>query len=455
VGWLFRTAAENRMDPWHKKALQSLLLPSGLILLSAVVILQTGIVQISTAAVDAFYYLVFIAGILLAWRFQSSNTLSAMVLLLISHRALEFFSNGKVVANGPGRVAFEVIAMLLPLNFLVLSLVPERRLTIPTTATRAIALFFQSTFVAAVCRPGVTKAPGIFHFTLLDKNYVRWTHIAQPALLVFFLTFGFLATRFWTRRKPLDSGLLWATAAIFAGLQVGGIGRLGSAYFATAALILAGSIIENSYLLAYHDELTSLQGRRAFNLALPQLTAPYVVAAVDIDHFKSVNDTYGHDTGDQVLRMVASRLARVSGGGEAYRVGGEEFTVLFPGKTSKEVTSHLEDLRQLIEASSFRLRSMPDRRSAPRETTDRRTDTKGSRKASKKVTQSALTDDGKLSVTVSIGIAECKSQAQKVDQVIEAADQALYQAKKNGRNRIEIAGTSRARTRARAKRATA
>ena len=441
------------MDAWHKRTLQSLLLPSGLILLLAVLFLQTGIVPVSAAAVDAFYYLVFVIGMGLAWRFQSSNTLSAIILLLLSHRALEFFSNGKIATGGPGRVSLEVIAVLLPLNFLALGLVPERRLTIPTTAQRAIVLLFQSAFVAAVCRPGVSKAPAIFHLALLDKAYFRWTHLPQTALFIFFITFAALAARFWMCRKPIDSGLLWATAAVFAGLQVGGVGRFGSAYFATAALILAGSIIENSYLLAYHDELTDLQGRRAFNLALPQLTAPYVIAAVDIDHFKSVNDTFGHDTGDQVLRMIASRLARVSGGGESYRIGGEEFTVLFPGKSTKEVITHLEALRQLIEASSFRLRSMPDRRSAPRESTDRRAKTADPRKSSKKVTRSISGGDGNLSVTVSIGIAECKSQTQKVDQVIEAADQALYQAKRNGRNRIEIAGSQRTRTRA--KRATA
>ena len=119
------------------------------------------------------------------------------------------------------------------------------------------------------------------------------------------------------------------------GFKRGGAGKTGSAYFGIAALVLASSIIENSYSLAYQDELTSLASRRAFNDALLRLKPPYTIAAVDIDHFKRINDNFGHDTGDQVLRLVASRLARVSGGGEAFRVGGEEFTILFPGRAAE------------------------------------------------------------------------------------------------------------------------
>src|SRR5258708_6206366 len=126
-----------------------------------------------------------------------------------------------------------------------------------------------------------------------------------------------------------------------AGISGGRRGKVWQRYFGTAALGLASSIVENSYSLAYQDELTGLASRRAFNDALLRLKAPYTIAAVDIDHFKRINDTFGHDTGDQVLRLVASRLARVSGGGEPFRVGGEEFTILFPGRAAKDVTDHL------------------------------------------------------------------------------------------------------------------
>ncbi len=437
------------MESWHKRTLRSLFLPAGALLLAAILLLQGGFVPVSTSAVDFFYYAVFVAGILLAWRFQSSRILSALVLLLLAHRALEFFSAGKAVAAGPGRIAFEVIAILLPLNLVALAWTREHRLTMSVIVPRLGLLFLQSVFVAVVCRPDATSAPAIFHLAILSPRLFHWTRIPQPALLIFAGALAVLGLRFLLSHAPAETGLFWSLGTVFAGMNVGGVGRMGSAYFATAALILAASIIENSYTLAYHDELTTLPARRAFNQALPQLAAPYCVAVVDIDHFKRFNDTYGHDAGDQVLRMVASRLARVSGGGEAFRVGGEEFTILFPRKTTKEARPHLEALRAAIQESQFRFRSLPDRRNLSRGA-DRRV--QGGKKRTPRHEQRLLFDlesTGEVSVTVSIGVAEPHPRTQAVEQVIEAADQALYRAKQAGRNRVEVAGSNPPRTRAR------
>src|SRR5258708_12981696 len=74
---------------------------------------------------------------------------------------------------------------------------------------------------------------------------------------------------------------------------------------------------------------------------------------LDVDHFKKFNDTYGHDSGDHALRMVASKLAHVSGGGRAYRYGGEEFAVVFPGKSLAEAAVAMDKLRRVIEHASF------------------------------------------------------------------------------------------------------
>jgi diguanylate cyclase (GGDEF)-like protein len=430
------------VDLWTKGTLKALLVPGGVLLLAAVVLLESGVVPISAAAVDFYSYAVFAAAILLAWRFHSSRVLFALIVLLLAHRALGFFSAGRAASAGPGRVAFEVVAFLLPLNFVILSLMRERGLAIPANASRLGLLFVEAVFVAVLCRPEEITAPVIFHPALVDHGLFQWTRIPQLSWLAFGVGVAVLLYRFLVYRKPVESGLLWSLTAAFLSLQAGGLGRVATAYIATGGLILAGSIVENSYALAYRDELTELPSRRAFNDALLGLEDTYTIAMVDVDHFKKFNDTYGHETGDQVLRMVAAKLARVSGGGHAFRVGGEEFSILFPGKSTKDVLPHLEMLRTEIETGAFHARGSKDRRHVPLPGHDRRKS--GRRKAVRRQRTPVQSPPGELSVTVSMGVAE-PSNAREVEQVIQAADKALYRAKQAGRNRVEAAGPVRAR----------
>jgi diguanylate cyclase (GGDEF)-like protein len=222
------------------------------------------------------------------------------------------------------------------------------------------------------------------------------------------------------------------------------------AYWLATACILATAIIENSYLLAYHDELTTLPSRRAFNDALLRLKSPYSIAVVDIDHFKRFNDTFGHDTGDQVLRMVAANLGGVTGGGKAYRCGGEEFNILFPGKTTAEVLPHLQKLRETVEKSEFRMRGN-ERRQVPRGPDRRKQRNRARARKGDAIRRLA---EGKpssvLSVTVSIGLATAATERSSPETVLESADKALYRAKANGRNRVEAAASPGRRMRTRA-----
>lgn len=153
---------------------------------------------------------------------------------------------------------------------------------------------------------------------------------------------------------------------------------------------------------------------------LLKLGSGYSVGMVDIDHFKQFNDRYGHDVGDQVLRMVSAKLERISGGGKAFRYGGEEFAVVFPGQSASDVLPHLESLRRDIQASCFVLRG-PDR---PKKKPDIPKPQSGPRKA--------------VLVTVSIGVAERDEDKRKPDQVVKAADKALYRAKDAGRNQVTL-----------------
>jgi PleD family two-component response regulator len=155
---------------------------------------------------------------------------------------------------------------------------------------------------------------------------------------------------------------------------------------------------------------------------------------LDIDHFKKFNDTHGHDIGDEVLQMVAAKIARVGGGGKPFRYGGEEFTIVFPGKTPQQAEQQLEVLRAEIE--NYRMVVRQDQR---------RNQSKSGRKSAMKSGRQSRSKPGSkkprqqtLSVTISIGYATRNPEIKLPEAVIKAADQALYRAKNKGRNCISI-----------------
>ena len=154
--------------------------------------------------------------------------------------------------------------------------------------------------------------------------------------------------------------------------------------------MIAAAVAHEAYQMAFRDELTGLPGRRALNERMQRLGRNYVLAMSDVDHFKKFNDTHGHDVGDQVLRLVASKLSKIGGGGKAYRYGGEEFALVFAGKTLEECMPHLEVIRESIATYNIHLRNQDSRPQDDSQGRQRRAGTSAS----------------SVSVTVSIGVAE-------------------------------------------------
>ncbi|WP_061305573.1 GGDEF domain-containing protein [Achromobacter piechaudii] len=251
---------------------------------------------------------------------------------------------------------------------------------------------------------------------------------ALVALLATGLTLTLLLLRYG---RPQQAGQWLGFVCMAWALPRGAQHPIELALMSAAALTaLSISLAHEGFHMAFRDELTGLPGRRALNERLQRMGRVYTLAMADVDHFKAFNDTHGHDVGDQVLRMVASQLRRVPGGGQAYRYGGEEFTLVFPGKTAAESLPHLETVRRAIEAYQMRLRDKPARPKAD-QLGQRRRGVRGGR------------NSRPLRVTVSIGLAERGDALRAPDAVIKAADQALYKAKDGGRNQVCAYGARR------------
>jgi len=174
----------------------------------------------------------------------------------------------------------------------------------------------------------------------------------------------------------------------------------------------------------YMDELTRLYNRRAFDERLRLLGRKDTLAMIDIDHFKQINDTHGHQVGDNILRWVAKHLSQRFGR-HAFRYGGEEFAVIFPHIEAEDARRRLDAARQALADSAFFLRSK-----------QRETNRKSKRK------RGSRTRKNRIQVTFSGGIASGNSvnpgKNLKQEDILRRADQALYKAKEAGRNRVFV-----------------
>jgi diguanylate cyclase (GGDEF)-like protein len=401
------------------RSFTTLVTPGGFLLLVIMAVLQWIMPPESLSALVQIYpYAVFGAGLFFGFRFHRSQLLFATLVLGIADRALLQYAAGDAPMEGASRILFNAAAVLVPLNLAGLSFIAERGFVTARGLLRLVIILTQLPIVALLCRPEQAGLAALLEHRLLDIPFVGGLPIAQPALLAFGVAFGLVTVRFICRPDLIVSGFIWALVATLLALTTGRIGAVSTLYFATAGLILVVSVIESSYVLAYRDELTGLRTRRALTEALLKLGGRYAVAMIDVDHFKKFNDQYGHDAGDQLLRMVAATLTKVLGDERAFRYGGEEFCVLFPGQSIQDAIPHLEILRRAVEASSFTLRD-PDR-------------------PAKKPKKPSSNGAPSQTVTVSIGVAEGKDRNTDPPEVITAADEALYRAKNAGRNMVSI-----------------
>ena len=400
--------------------LYSLVMPGGLLVLAALGFLRPlGLPGWMQPLVAVYPYIVLVVGLLFGWHFDRSRMVLAMLSLALADGTLLILATGGGTTEGVGRIVFNAVAFLLPLNLLALSLMTERGALVRSGVVWLSVTLSQLFLVAWICRPGLAELAASLEFAYFGPRLTRWTPIAQPALFVFVVASVLQLARFMVYKNPIESGFMWALVASFIALHGSRFGWNPTNYFATAGLILFLALLEESYKMTYHDELTGVPGRLALDQTLPGLGSRYSVAVVDLDHLKEFNNQYGKGVGDQVLQMVARKIASVPGGGKAFRYSGEEFAVVFSGKSAGDTLAHLETMRKTVETARFALRSG------------------GRLREQSEQPSGDSSSDEELSVTVSVGVAERDDRKPTPDQVVKAAYRALYRAKMGGGNQVK------------------
>ncbi|HEY5029097.1 MAG TPA: GGDEF domain-containing protein [Candidatus Angelobacter sp.] len=393
--------------------LYRLTLPGSLLLVFSALLVRVGVLADPKAPIVQYLpIVVFGVGLALSAFFRRSRLFFALLALTLAQSAFAWvIPNLSAVSR---TITANAIAILLPLNLLVLAFLRERGIVSPAGRRRLAIVALQVMGVAILCMPAVAQIAAQLRRSFVPLVFSQWSGLSQPALLAFILATTVMMVLLLQRYKAVESSLLWSLVGAFIALREVGTSHLDGIYFAAGGLALIVALIETSYAMAYLDELTQLPSRRSLNEALLKLGETYSIAMLDVDHFKKFNDSYGHESGDQALRLVASRLSHITGGGKAYRYGGEEFAIVFPNKASEEVFVYLDRMRRVIEQSAFTVRGA-DRRRKGKSAIGR-----GSKK--------------QTNVTVSIGLAATNGDKLAPAEVLRMADQALYKAKAKGRN---------------------
>ncbi|WHR53787.1 GGDEF domain-containing protein [Vibrio furnissii] len=366
-------------------------------------------------------YVLFIAAIAIAHLFKQSRMAMVASAMLICYWVIQYRLQTPL-SSGSTLLELSLLAILLPVACLLSYAFKNGGLF-----SRGFATYLGILAMFGVwCFLIITQYESGGFAQLSDGLLYSVDQVSKlPFILVLYLAalVGVTSIFVLTKNRLMDvviytSILLAANTFIFFQIQY-----VSSTMFSLAGVLLILYLLSASYEMAFNDRLTQLPGRHALELDMRHLGRKFTVAMVDVDHFKSFNDSYGHETGDDVLKLVAARLRMVQGRAKVYRYGGEEFTVLFKGKTAEQAMDYLELLRADIEAYDLVIRNLESRPKNDKDGAKQRSDSK------------------RMSVNITVSIGLCDSTLQRdPNEALKFADQALYAAKKAGRNCVKNAG---------------
>ena len=316
----------------------------------------------------------------------------------------------------------QVLPLLVSVLMLLLATLPQSRLPAPPALAGflvlALCLLLPPSLLLLPLSDwlAATGLPAALFQRPFDSLFLSWAHLWWMSAWIFL----WLALISYRPQDPAAWGhfATWLALMLFYLFM----DRHAASGWVTlaASLALLITLAWRMLHLAYVDELTGLPQRRALDTRLRRLSRNTAVTMLDVDHFKSFNDTWGHEVGDQVLRLLGSILERQRGL-QAYRYGGEEFTLVFNHDRKKVIREALEKIRAEVEAYPLRLRQE-----------DRPDDHRDGRQ------QRGAGDSAKtVNITISLGCA-LRQPGEDPQALLKRADAALYKAKNGGRNRVVV-----------------
>lgn len=352
-------------------------------------------------------YIIALLAIFMSVWYQNSNSFYLVCFILITY----FLMN--VSASKPPMLS-EVVMMtsiLLPINAIWLGFSKERGVISSYGRNKAIIVLGQIIWIF-INMMGKSSTP-----VTTDLNEA--VSLNAPAVVLYVLSISILLASYFLKNHYMN--LIFVVVLLTSYISLHFVNRiLLVAIFTTAIfIVIVIALFEMSYSLAFHDPLTGVLSRRALDQEFLKLGNRYAIAMVDLDHFKNINDNYGHNVGDEVLKMVASIIDKTSGNAKVFRYGGEEFVVLFLRMPYNDTIVQLERMRKAIERRPFILRG----ENRPKEKPE-------------KLKNSAAKGRGTFYTTVSIGVAQKNDLLKTFNDVLIKADQALYKSKNGGRNII-------------------
>ena len=264
-------------------------------------------------------YIVLLLGTAISAWFNRSRALIMLASLLAAYAGYNLASNLGPQSFAVGAVS-TASAVLVPFNVLLALAFPERGVRQYRNYRWLLLGLAEILIVIWIANAGRSDLSGTAWRDVLDHWSLRSAPTPLVARILLVAAVAAALARAWPRRgpkelrkepRPLDIGIAAALVAFFIGCTWMDVQAAFGAFMSAAGVILLAAVLQESHRLAFRDELTNLPSRRALEERLTGLGPTYAIGMIDVDHFKQFNDAHGHHIGDQVLKLVAARLAAI------------------------------------------------------------------------------------------------------------------------------------------------